>query len=94
MPEVTTKRRGRPAAEAPAGRDLAAEQAHVAAWWAIRPGGKPSGRELARRINVSEGYIRHFMKQTRSANAHHIEQMQQMLGAYGYECPTTFHQFL
>lgn len=92
--EPTPKKPGRPKREAPAGRDLVAEQAHLAAWWTIRPGGKPSGRELARRIEVSEGYIRHFMNQTRPANQHQIEQMQIMLGAYGYECPTSYHLIL
>ena len=89
-----TRKPGRPKQEAPAGRDLAAEQADIAKWWPNRPGGRPSGRELARRIEVSEGYIRHFMNQTRPANQHQIEQMQIMLGAYGYESPTSHHLFL
>ena len=92
--QPTRKKPGRPKREAPAGRDLAAEQQHLAAWWAIRPGGKPSGRELARRIEVSEGYIRHFMNRSRPANQYQIEDMQRILAAYGYECPTSHHQFL
>ncbi|HEX8349089.1 MAG TPA: hypothetical protein VF598_03940 [Hymenobacter sp.] len=94
MQEIQKPKPGRPKQLAPAGRDLEAEQKHLAAWWVIRPGGKPSGREVARRLEVTEGYIRHFLAGTRPANVLQLENLQRILSAYGYEPPTSYHQFL
>ena len=71
-----------------------ARYAHWSAWWAIRPGGRPSARELAGRMEEVARTVQAYAKGTRWPSAAALANLESLSAAYGYRPLTSDHQFL
>lgn len=100
-------KRGRPRGQTKAngarvspGRPLAlteSEQAryqHWKKWWQVRPGGQPSARELATRMEQTDKQVQAYAAGRRCPGPVALCNLEALSGAYGYQPLTVDHQLL